>query len=245
MNDVVMFHIGRCGSTLLSNILGQHSLIESRGEIFIPFMKQKAKGETVPTIDDILLNQKGIKQKNIQLFELKFLAEQHLSLYNLEIEEFIETCFNYGYNRFIVLERKNYLRRMISHCVSQESNIFHVNQNQEIKLTKIELNLSNIKVGIKSHSLIDWLKIISDSYEKIRLTLSNYDFCDIVYEDDLLKDASIGYNKVCNYLNITPESINITTKRINPFRLQDILINYKEVDNYLHNTIFEWMLYEN
>ena len=242
-NDAVIFHIGRCGSTLLSNILGQHPIVECRGEIFNPLMKIKLRGEPIPSIDNVLLNLRKKKNSPIQIFELKFLNDQHLSLYKLEINQFIEIVVNNGFNRFIVLERKNYLRRMISHCISQQTSIYHLKANQTAVLVRIKIDLQNIKVGIATRSLIEWMDIFSKSYENIRLMLSYYSFCVLSYVNELLNDITLGYNKVCKYLNIIPDKISITTKRTNPFSLKEILINYNEVERHLHNTIYEWMLY--
>lgn len=242
-NGIVIFHIGRCGSTILSKLLEQNSNIQCESEIFNPYMEHRSKCLTVPSLDQIINQIKSQRYKPLQVIEIKFLEEQHLSIFNISLPEMIFSLKEYGYDRFIILERKNYLRRMISHCVAQETKTYHLNINHRSIIHKIKLDVDAIKVGVKTYPLIKWFEIFSSNYYNIKKLLKN-DVLYLCYEDDIENDAFVGYRKTCQFLGIKAEDVEITLTKTNPFETEKILINYKVIQNVLLKTKYKWMLME-
>jgi hypothetical protein len=115
MHGVVGWHIGRCGSTVLGTMLDQHPSIQWENEIFNPLLRAKREGRAVPAIDTALAEVAGRRTRPIQIAEVKFLADQHLSVFGCSLEEMIEVFLSRGCSRFVILNRVNYLSRMVSH----------------------------------------------------------------------------------------------------------------------------------
>lgn len=244
LGNVVMFHIGRCGSTVLCDLLNQNQSIQCEGEIFHKFMKQELEGRICLNIKELLKEVEGRKVKPIQLIEIKFLESQHLSLFNIKIKEMINILIGYGYNRFIILERKNYLKRMISHCIAQETNTYYLSREFSPTLKQLNLNKDKIKLGIENHSLFYWFHIFEESYAELRYELSRYKNIEIIYEVDIENDPYLGYLKICDFLKVIPEHAILKYTKQNPFSFSETLINYNEIKSLFSNTKYEWMMNE-
>lgn len=243
-NNAVIFHVGRCGSTVICNVLNQNALIECRGEIFNPYMRKKQAGETIPNASEILRQITSSKTKTHQIFEIKFLQYQHPGIFGMKLPELLSLFHEHGFHKFIVLERSNYLRRMVSHCVAQQTKVYQIKGDGEAQLNQIYLNTKEIDVGSGKHSLIGWLNIISDAYTDIRTLLTNESFLEVGYEKDIQISVLPAYVKICEYLEVRPEEVKVQLKRTNPFPLQKIILNYDEVFNLLKDSPYEWMLAE-
>lgn len=241
-NDIVMFHIGRCGSTVLCNALNQNRLIQCEGEIFNQYMPTKEQGELIPSIHQIIKSIRNKKSKQIQLVEVKFLPDQHLALFNIELRKLIAVFESYGFGRFIILERENYLRRMVSHCVALKTNIFHISDIEVAKLNMVHMNINSIKVGVKERSLIEWMDIFTLNYQYLRESLADKLHLNLTYEIDINKNVLDSYCKVCNFLEVNHDPVTIRMNKTNPFSLDDIVKNYDEVCNTLKNTPYQWMI---
>ena len=66
----------------------------------------------------------------------------------------------------------------------------------------------------------------------------------LVYEEDIEKSPLTAYHKVCNYLKIEEQNPEINLKKDNIYKLNEVIENFDELENYLKNTKYEWMLYE-
>ena len=242
--NVVVWHIGRCGSTVLSSMLNQHPDLQSLKEFMNPLMRAKLLGEEIPDLSTTFKGLENHDSSKIQIAELKFLKAQHLSVYNLSLIDLINKFIDVGYDRFVILERKNYLKRMISHCVGQHTQLYHLKKNETPKLQKINMNVESIKVGKDTHSLIDWLNIIKHDYNILRELLVNTDYMELKYEEDFLTDVIKAYKKVCLFLNVDSYEVDVPFARTNPFSISEMLINIKDVENTLKDTEFSWMLHE-
>lgn len=240
--NVVIWHIGRCGSTVLSNILNQHPEIECLGEVLNPLMKAKSSGEEIPDFDTTFSNLQKHDQDKIQILEVKFLESQHLSVYNLTLQDLIHKFIEIGYDKFIILERKNYLKRMVSHCVAQETKIYHLEKDKIPKLHRIYFDIENIKVGITNKSLINWFRTFKSNYCQLREYLTNQNYLELGFEEDIQSDVKNAYDKVCSFLNIENADFNISYTRTNPFSTKEVLININEVEKTLNDSEFSWML---
>ena len=64
------------------------------------------------------------------------------------------------------------------------------------------------------------------------------------YEDDILPDPKIAYEKVCGFLDLEVRNPKVNLRRTNPFDIHEIVENYAELEKTLKNTKYEWMLYE-
>jgi hypothetical protein len=104
---VFMFHQGRCGSTVLARLLDGHPRLTAFGEIFeTPYQCGR-----LPAPTGTMLRAKRVQAvPGRAIAEAKFFECQHLSLLGLGIEDFAGLVPASGYRRFIVLDRRNYLK---------------------------------------------------------------------------------------------------------------------------------------
>jgi LPS sulfotransferase NodH len=244
MHDVVIWHIGRCGSTVLSNLLNQHPTIQSENEIFQPFLLAKNRGEVIPTMDQVIADVAARKSKAIQAAEVKFLECQQPEAFGASVRQTLETFRAHGYSRFVVLHRANYLRRMVSHCVAGETRRFFVRIGDEAPLHRIVMNVNAIRVGSLSRSLLAWFEVFESAYQRLDELLQGHAVCKVSYEEDIEQNPLAGYAKVCRFLGQEPFPAQVSFQRTNPFRLADILHNYREVADLLQSTRHAWMLME-
>ena len=102
-DGIFFFHQGRCGSTILANLLGQHPGICSYGEIFEHYMKDRR----LPAAPTTMLRERRVRSfRRRALVEAKFFECQHLSLMGLSIEQFAELAKNAGFKKYIVLKSR-------------------------------------------------------------------------------------------------------------------------------------------
>lgn len=240
--NVVIWHIGRCGSTVLSSVLNQHPNINCLGEVFNPLMDVKESGEDIPDIDSFFSNLVNNEPSKSRIIEVKFLESQHLTIYNQKLSDLILKLKEIGYDKYVVLERKNYLKRMISHCVAQETKIYHIEKNKTPELHKIHINTQAIKVGKETRSLLEWFSIFSSSYSNLRSNLTGEPNIELQYENDIQLDVKKAYHKVCSFINTEGSTIEIPYARTNPFKMKDVVINFSEVEELLIRNGYSWML---
>lgn len=157
----------------------------------------------------------------------------HYIRLKLELEKVIEILQELGFNKNIILERKNYLRTYVSWEVSQKTGQVHLKRGQERKSAKIKVNVSD-------DTLLNKMKLHECFHNELKERLPQ-DFLYICYEDDIESDPYLGYKKIIQYFGYSPKELSTRLKKTNPKRLLDIIGNYDEVVNYFANTPYHWM----
>jgi hypothetical protein len=242
MGDVVIWHIGRCGSTVLGSTLNQHPAVQWENEIFRPYVLEKRAGKHIPAMDEVIATVKAHKIKAVQAVEVKFLKCQHPGIFGATLEETVAVFLAQGFDRFVVLHRTNYLRRIISHCVVQETEQYFVQNPKDSRLHAITMDVNAIKVGAETRSLLEWFEVFAEGYRHLGNLLKGHSCCLVTYEDNIQNDPRIGYAKVCRFLGLEPVSVDVLFIRTNPFQLGEILRNYEEVVALLATTPYRWMV---
>lgn len=141
---------------------------------------------------------------------------------------------NFSSNKInaINLERKNTLHRFVSLKVAEKKQMWHT--QMEVKsATKVEVSVDELLYFIDKD--ITCNNAYHDKFKDCVYNLS--------YED-LVRDPK---NSVINMTKWFQELIgpfeNTTLKQTNPFTMQEVINNYKEVEKKLVGTEHEWMLY--
>lgn len=244
MSGVVMLHIGRCGSTVLGSTLNQHPAIQWENEIFLPLLQQKRAGRPIPCMPEALAQVAARRTRPFQVVEVKFLNDQHPSIFGLSLEEMLETFLTQGFSRFVILKRENYLRRMVSHCVLNETKVVHLDRGDTPALNRVRMDTTAFQVGEATRGLLEWFGVFSASYRHLAGLLSRHPTCEVVYERDLVRGPQPGYRRVCRFLGVEPVPAEPQLNRTNPFRLADMLVNHAEISSLLQPTEYAWMLDE-
>jgi len=246
--QIAMFHMGRCGSTVLGNMLNAHSKVFWDSEIFVKHMKymqseksKEKKGFVERTIEWSCHR----KVSRIYGFETKYLSQQHLShkFINMDLEDYITLLLKLGFSKFIVLHRKNYLKRAISVQAGRQTKKWHSEQDATApeKIT-IDINSFTTEDEIRQEHILDLFRCADESFNRLKKLLSHNDTLFLTYEDDILEDPRVAYKKVCDFLGVVDEAPKIELHRTNPFRYEDMVINFEKVKAVLKDTNYSWML---
>jgi hypothetical protein len=252
-DNILMIHIGRSGSTVLADLLDKNSQIRWGGEIYHTLRSfyqtlSSTNGEVRFTGDPITYTRNAMKgcRKRYFGFELKFF---HLKYLNLTLPEYLTAIGQIGVDRIIVLERRNYLRKIVSSQIANLTNVWH-SRHSASQLTRIALNVNELCLDHDRKSLLEFLYGYEESFNALYSFLSNQrlfrrsDILHLTYEDDVAPDPQIGYGHVCEFLRVSCEPVSTQFKKTTPFKLRQILTNYEEVQAALAGTPFSWMLEE-
>lgn len=244
---VALFHTGRCGSTVLASMLRQHPDWHWGGELFEKYMsvlpKQKIDSDFVRRT---ILTSECASVSPIYGFETKYLPQQHLSdnCLNMKLSAYVNLLNSIGFNYFITLHRRNYLKRAISVQVAMERGSWHSTE-KPVSLTPVYINLSSVPNGCKTQSMLDLFDTIEKSYSELKECLSSTKYhLSLTYEDDIEQNPITAYNKICEFLNVSLQQPQVKLQRINPFPNKDVVQNWEEICGLLKDTQYSWMLRE-
>jgi hypothetical protein len=241
--NIVLFHIGRSGSAVLSEQIVQHPSIKWVGEFFENFEKKHFYNWSYRNPLKHLEFAKVGSYKPFFGFEFKGLPDQHIrkEWLNLSLENFFDHVEKNGYNYYILLKRENYLRRTISTVVGFKTGVW--NSSAKSSMNKIHIDPKNLPIGYSTKPLLEHFKEIDDYYTKIRERFQGfYPFLELSYEDDIEKDPRKSYRKVCDFLGIEYSQNETRSKRRNPYPASEIIENFSEITEILKGTKYEWML---
>lgn len=247
MTHVVMFHIGRSGSTVLGDMLGQHSHLHWQGEVYLPIFltwaQQHGRNADGQPIDPItyLAGQMRQTVKPIFGFEVKFF---HLQKLGITLPDYLVALDTLGVTRTILLRRRNTLRKVVSSLVAHQNGQYHLAAAARPSLLPITLDVNRVQIDFADKPLLAFLADYEASWQQLAAQLHGRDSLHLVYETDILPGPTAAYRRVCDYMGIPPDDPEVHYGRTNPFRLEDLLLNFAEVAQALAGTPFAWMLYE-
>jgi hypothetical protein len=242
--NIAMFHMGRCGSQVLGNMLDQHPQIRWDGEIFENMGERYHEfGWEKERVKKILQWRRDSEKCSFYGFETKSLPEQHLrsEWINMPLPEYIEFLYALGFNYFIILKRHNYLKRAVSERVASETGEWH-RREEANRITKIYVDTSNFWVGNITKPLLRHFEELDRQYQTLSKALSSHRMIELCYEDDILNDPFIAYNKVCEFLALEACPVEVNLKKTNPFQMESVIVNFEEVSQVLVGSKYEWML---
>jgi hypothetical protein len=245
---VVMFHIGRSGSTVLADMLGQTPTIHWDGEIYAFQYQAHEKlrgpfrvGAVEPHFDhlELLRRRVGLFPGSIYGFEVKFF---HLLHGRLPLERFLNFLNELGFDKFIILKRKNYLRKIISSLVARQTGAYHLPVGASAPRRRIVLNVRHLEMDRQSNSLVGFLQDYKDNFDKLDFLLSRHDVLNLTYEDDIEFDPLAAYRKTVDFLGVSRGIPIARFGKTTPYPIREIIMNYDEVRGHLSSTEFLWML---
>jgi hypothetical protein len=246
--SALMFHTGRCGSTVLAKMLNLHSDIYWAGEIFERMPERYRDLSVHPNPVEEIIEQRRRecrrRGKHTFGFELKYLPGQHFGdgFITMTLEKYVDFVQRLGFSKFIVLQRHNYLRRALSAEVLRLNRSGHAKSTPQ-KATRITLDLQSFPLTSTYRGpLLDSFRFIDEHHDRLVTRLAGAEVLHLSYERDVLEDPTVAYGKVCDFLGLDSETPEIPLARTNPFPYEDILENIDDVRAALRNTRYEWML---
>jgi hypothetical protein len=236
ISRTVMFHIGRSGSTVLADQLAQHPDIRWDGEIYETNIGLW-DGREDPL--ELLHRRMNAGPEKTYGFEFKFF---HAELIHLSLAQAIQHFVAAGFDRFIVLTRHNYLRKIVSSRIAMETSQWFIPDTARAKPTSIRLDVDRLSMDKQEKPLLTFLEDYDKQFAQLDTLLRDLAVSQLSYEDDIENDPIAAYVKVCEFLDTPKHPTAIRYGRTTPGRLRDIIENFDELRGALQNTPYEWML---
>lgn len=217
--NYIILHQGRCGSTLLENLLKNNTHIKNFSEIYsnsyIPMESNLGK---------IIKYLSKTSPSKINLFEIKYGIENHLSFsLNQQFKDFLKK----ENVKIILLIRKNTIEQAKSSIYGNFLNQkFHYTEKDIIKKQKIIRVKSPFLLGGKFYMNIDEVaKYIDKQTLFLKRYLDNIKInYEIIYYEELVSDKQSLKNKISNILEQKNIEIAKKVKTIkNPINYDDLL----------------------
>ena len=251
MIGVATWHEGRCGSSVLGALLNQHSQIHAANEIFSRYMPRRWGDKPVPAIAEVLHQAMATASKPVLQIEIKSLRAQNRSLYpGVTLEHWFEQLLAHGFQRQVILHRRNGLRRLVSHLMAQRSGVFVQSAAEPLaERQPLQINTSAIREGAETHDLVHWLDLYATTHQQLVEALER--FCvaqglpaplELVYEESLEANPQVAYRELCTWLELEPEPVTLLHRRINPEPLPQLIANWEEICSLIEPTPYAWML---
>ena len=238
--NLVMFHTGRSGSSVIADMLSRHPAIHWDGELFnydLQLWRNKPRDRSIEV-------QRRIKRR-MNLFESSIygieLLPTQLKSGHIDTGPFITVLEDFGVQHFILLTRRNILRKIVSNLVARERGRWRLGSGETAPLTRIHVDITKLLMA-STKPLLDHMRDMQADYDTLRALLSSRRCLHLVYEDDVLGDPRCAYHKICGFLGVEHIELPVRHGRTTPQPLNQIVQNFDEVQQVLAGTEFEWML---
>ena len=241
--NIMMLHNGRCGSTVVGNLLAQNPNMHWASELYTPIIEKwkernqqeydLAKEPIVENPMEILKNSMNETTKPYYGFAIK---PFHFDIANFSAMEFLNQSFLLNFTYFILIRRKNLFRGIVSAKISEKTDVWHSCREDIANLKTIHLLLN------KPKPLVERIDNLERRMQEVETLLVGKKVLNLTYEDDIEQDPQKAYYSICKFVNMEPIKASINFSKTNPFPLKDVIENFAEVKATLHKTPYEWML---
>ena len=244
--SVMMLHHGRSGSTVLTQMLQQHSDLHWDGEFFHPLSNRslsdsKLKKWSNPL--EVLQNRPDFWQGFVYGLEVKFKHIWEPRVLNMSVKEFVDAMHEMGIEHWIVLKRSHYLRMMLSCIRGMKTGSWHSKKGESNEARTLSIDLEKANVGLgESRPVLEQFHRLDETFEEIKELLQDRKTLWLEYESDIFNDPKVAYLKTCEFLNIKPLHIEPTLQKSAFKPVCDLIANFDELSSVLENTPYEWML---
>jgi GT2 family glycosyltransferase len=225
---------GRSGSTVLGDMLSQCPALAWEQEIYT---HAELRG-TAPVSYDLLPQRVAHHANRSFGFAIH---PAHVAGLGLSMEDFIDRATGDGVANFILLVRRNSLRRHLSMRAARQTGHFHEFRSDFWNATpakRIHLEVA----GKAGRDLLAYFDRLEADYAALRSLLTPHCFIELSYEADIEPDPTIGLRKVAAFLDLPDFDPVVRYQRFNAHKLTDIVANYAEVAERIGASKHAWML---
>ena len=156
-------------------------------------------------------------------------------------EEFVLHLKQSGVTRFVILDRENRLRKVVSSVLAHERNLYHLGSGGKAQRRQVHLDTECVKIDFKDLSLMGLLEDYDRQMELVRRLLKDENTIEITYEKHIERDPDVAYRTVCAFLGLVERERRVLKTKTTPFALREVVANYDEVRRYLSNSPYAWM----
>lgn len=255
---VAMFHMSRCGSTVLGQMLAAQGEIFWAGEVFADMPNRysnlmRRPGAVGRIIDRSLAEPESLRslirrsdyppEYRVYGFETTYLREQHLQpgWIDMDLPDYLALLDARGFDHFIVLHRRNHLRMLVSRAVAEVSGTWH-SRAPAAGPVPVALPVREFVWGAWRGSLLDRLRHQDAQHARLLQLLGSRRVLQLTYEEHISVDPKVAYRAVCNFLGLQAPPVAMRLRKTNPFPLQESVRNWDEVAGALSGTEYAWML---
>lgn len=247
---VMMVHIGRCGSTVLTEMLKAAAPIRWDGEIFEKrFAAVRQQNPAMHGVGFVLsqnpmniLRLCALDKLDMDFgFELK---PFHLRHFGWRFDNFLPAVEALGFNRFVLLDRRNRLRKIVSSLIARQTGAWHVKAGLKVVVRQIRLPVDSFRLDFHCGTLSDVLRAYEREFSSVQEMMQSRALLELCYEEDIQEDPNVGLEKLARFLRYPLSKVVPPLAKTTPFTLREILTNYEEVVDHLHGTEFAWMVHE-
>ncbi|MCP4310818.1 MAG: hypothetical protein GY790_06110 [Bacteroidetes bacterium] len=248
--NICMVHIGRCGSTVLSSLLRQHKNIFWASEFYVQYFLEweaqnggrEVKG-TMPG-DAIDLVKESMREAFHKWYGIE-IKPFHLRLINYSAEQYFNQLEELGFDHFVILDRHNRLRKMVSSIVAHsKKDQYHVEGKSKADLNKVIIDIEKVEIDYESKPLLEYLQDYDRQFDQVNELLQGRKLLNLNFEEHIQEDPRVAYHQMCEFLGLKPKNVSVKLSRTNPFPLAEMIENIDEVKSVLEGTSYEWMLNE-
>lgn len=249
--SIVMSHLGRVGSTVLSSMLNKHSKIRWMDEYFTLMYQRDPEAycfsatEMLSMVSSEYLKMRRYWRVPYVGYEIK--PVNFLNNPGCEMLDYLRLLVSRENAIHIFLRRKNVLKRICSSHKAYQTKVYHLlNEEEDRSDGRFVLDLKNLIDFDTEQRAATLPELIRKAIDFEEFMLRDYrqlgiSFLALSYEEDIELDPACGYRKVIDYLGLDFESVPVDFKKTSR-SLEDDLQNYKEVEAELSDTEYAWML---
>jgi len=245
--NIAMFHWGRSGSKVLGDLLNQHPRMHWEGEIFQnssatwrALLEKKDPGRRLKAARHLRAH---MRQAGRSFYGVELHFSQ-LRWIGMTLEEYVALVRRYGFGRFVILQRRNQLRALVSDLVAEASGRWHRTGPGKVELTRIRIDVDRVRPQKPPETLPEFFARRQVRFDALRGLLAGEPILSLTYEDDIEKNPIAAYIRMCRFLGLEPTPVTVNLRRTTPFPLEEVIENFNEVTDALHGTPFAWMTRE-
>ena len=244
--NFVIFHMGRCGSTVLQSQLRASGGVLHDGEAFadLYYLRKEKKPDLTPQQFLRRRQRRAARRGLIYGCEIKYPTGTQLDRIGVMRPRAPGYFARLGFTRFVLLVRTNLLDRLISQAVAVQRGSYTRAAGEQGVLGPVHLPLEGVRFGANRLSLIETLTLLERETAEMRAVLAAAapDVLELSYEGDILGDPNRGAGKLArhvglDYVATLPKLEKVVTKP-----KEDLVENYHELAACLMPTRFAWML---
>lgn len=238
---VVMFHNSRSGSTVLAGQLSAHPDLTWDGEIFNYHWRRwrQQSGSQRDQVYREIRRRSGFPATPYFGFEVNPIQVHYAGV---PFEQFIPAMQAQGVTHFISLRRENVLRLVVSERVAALRGMYHLKPGEKAKQVRIALDPHEMQSHLGIVTLDEKIRQFQDRYDAVDRLAGDTPLLNLSYEADVMNDPTVGYRRICSFLEIEPVDRDIALRPTTNQPLSELLEDYDAVREMLEPTEFAWML---
>lgn len=241
---VAIFHAGRCGSTVLTDQMEQHSAVYSDGETYVRVIEAARADGIHPDetgIDPVRYVAERLRRSGRHwfMYDLKF---DHVTRLGMSLAEYVERIAAVGVDHWVVLRRRNLLRKLVSGLMAGERGAYHSTDPAAVERLQIHIDVDAVWMDGRLDSITGHFHRVNALYDEFAVLTKGRDVLSLGYEADISENPGVAYDKTLAFLGLESTPAEVRLQRLNPFALGDVIDNFGEVEAALNGTEHAWMI---